>query len=108
MGGKAIGWQIYPLKDADDIASLLHTLNIGQADFFGFSNGGTTALQIAIRHPGIVDKIILGSALAKRNGVPPQFWEFMDQASVDHMPGKLKSAFLKVSPNPSGLQMMHD
>lgn len=57
-------------QDADDIATLLKKLNIGKADFFGFSNGGTTTLQIAIRHSEMVDKIILGSALAKRKGVP--------------------------------------
>jgi pimeloyl-ACP methyl ester carboxylesterase len=38
-------------QDADDVATLLKNLNIHRADFFGFSNGGTTALQIAIRHP---------------------------------------------------------
>lgn len=38
-------------QDADDIAALLKNLSINKADFFGFSNGGTTTLQIAIRHP---------------------------------------------------------
>lgn len=95
-------------QDADDIATLLKNLNINKADFFGFSNGGTTALQIAIRHPEIVDKIILGSALAKRSGVPEWFWGFMKQARLEIMPEQLKEAYLKVSPNPDGLQVMHD
>src|SRR6476646_11642907 len=38
-------------QDADDIAALLKQLNISKASFIGFSNGGTTSLQIAIRHP---------------------------------------------------------
>jgi alpha-beta hydrolase superfamily lysophospholipase len=62
-------------QDADDVATLLKHLNIDKADFFGFSNGGTTCVQIAIRHPEIVNKIILGSALCKRNGMPVQFWD---------------------------------
>lgn len=96
-------------QDADDIATLLKNLKIDKADFFGFSNGGTTTLQIAIRHPEIVvDKIILGSALAKRNGVPEQFWEFMKQAQLENMPGQLKEAYKKVSSDPNGLQVMHD
>lgn len=45
-------------QDADDVAALLKNLNVSKADFFGFSNGGTTALQIAIRHPQLVDKFI--------------------------------------------------
>ena len=67
-------------QDADDVAALLENLHISKADFFGFSNGGTTVLQIAIRHPEIVNKIVLGSALSKRNGVPDWFWGFMKQA----------------------------
>lgn len=95
-------------QDADDVATLLKNLNIPKADFFGFSNGGTTTVQIAIRHPEIVDKIILGSALCKRNGVPAQFWDFMKQARLDNMPKELKDAYLQVAPNIKGLQIMHD
>ena len=95
-------------QDADDIATLLKNLNIGKADFFGFSNGGTTTLQIAIRHPEIVNKIVLGSALAKRSGVPEWFWGFMEQAKLENMPEQLKTAYKQVAPDTSGLQIMHD
>lgn len=95
-------------QDADDIAALLKHLNIDKADFFGFSNGGTTTLQIAIRHPEIVDKMILGSALAKRNGVPDWFWEFMAEAKLENMPAPLKEGYKKVAADPNGLQVMHD
>ena len=95
-------------QDADDVATLLKNLNIDKADFFGFSNGGTTTLQIAIRHPEIVDKIILGSALAKRNGVPDWFWGFMENASLENMPEPLKIGYLSVADDPKGLQLMHD
>lgn len=95
-------------QDADDVATLLKNINIDKADFFGFSNGGTTTLQIAIRHPEIVDKMILGSALAKRNGVPDWFWDFMKQAKLENMPEQLKTAYKQVAPDTSGLQIMHD
>lgn len=95
-------------QDADDIATLIKKLNVDQADFLGFSNGGTTILQIAIRHPAIVDKIILGSTLAKRNGVPDWFWDFMKQAKLENMPEQLKTAYRQVAPDPDGLQIMHD
>ena len=95
-------------QDADDIATLLKSLSIDKADFFGFSNGGTTTLQIAIRHPEIVNKIILGSALAKRNGVPGWFWAFMKQAKLENMPEQLKTAYKQVAPDTNGLQLMHD
>ncbi len=95
-------------QDADDIATLLKNLNIFKADFFGFSNGGTTTLQIAIRHPEMVDKIILGSALAKRNGVPNWFWDIMKQSKLENMPEQLKTAYKEVAPDSNGLQIMHD
>lgn len=95
-------------QDADDIATLLKNLNIDKADFFGFSNGGTTTLQISIRHPEIVDKMILGSALAKRNGVPDWFWGFMAQAKLENMPAQLKEGYKKVAADTNGLQVMHD
>jgi pimeloyl-ACP methyl ester carboxylesterase len=95
-------------QDADDVATLLKNLNIDKADFFGFSNGGTTTLQVAIRHPKIVDKIILGSALAKRNGVPDWFWGFMEQAKLENMPEQLKIGYKKVANDTNGLQVMHD
>lgn len=95
-------------QDADDIAVLLNNLNIDKADFFGFSNGGTTTLQIAIRHPDMVDKIVLGSALAKRNGVPNWFWDFMRQANLENMPEQLKDAYMRVASDRNGLQIMHD
>lgn len=95
-------------QDADDVATLLKNLKIDKADFFGFSNGGTTTLQIAFRHPEIVNKLILGSALAKRNGVPDWFWGFMAQAKLENMPEQLKEGYRKVAADPNGLQIMHD
>lgn len=95
-------------QDADDVAALLKNLNILKTDIFGFSNGGTTALQIAIRHPELVNKLVAASALCKRNGVPSQFWEFMEQARLENMPEQLKEGYKKVASDTSGLQVMHD
>jgi pimeloyl-ACP methyl ester carboxylesterase len=95
-------------QDADDVAALLKNLTIDKADFLGFSNGGTISLQISIRHPEIVDKLVLASALAKRNGVPDWFWEFMSQAKLENMPAQLKDGYRKVAADTNGLQIMHD
>lgn len=91
-------------QDADDVAALLHHLSIQKADFFGFSNGGNTALKIAIRHPGLCNRIIAGSVLLKRDGAPPQFWEMMQNARFEQMPQVYKDAFLKVTPDTAKLQ----
>ncbi len=95
-------------QDADDVASLLQHLGIAKADIFGFSNGGTTTLQLAIRHPQLVNKLVLASALYNRTGVQPGFWEFMKTASLSNMPLPLQQAFLAINPDSNALQTMHD
>jgi pimeloyl-ACP methyl ester carboxylesterase len=95
-------------QDADDIAALLAQLHIDKADFMGFSNGGTTCLQIAIRHPAIVNKLVLASATYNRDGMPPGFFESMQNATLAEMPKPLQEAYLKINPDPKGLQAMFD
>ena len=43
-------------SSADDVAALLRCLKVDKADRFGFSNGASVALQVAIRHPKLVRK----------------------------------------------------
>ena len=93
-------------QDADDVDELLNQLNIKSAAIFGFSNGATTAIQMAIRHPQRVERLVLASALSKRSGIDTSFWEGFKHASLDVMPQALKDAYLKVSPDPEGLQTM--
>ncbi|HSF44422.1 MAG TPA: alpha/beta hydrolase [Chitinophagaceae bacterium] len=94
-------------QDAEDVYGLLKFLDIKKAYILGFSNGANTALQLAINHPDICRKVIAGSALLKRNGTLPQFWEFMEKGSFDQMPVELKDAFLEVNPDPAALQNMY-
>lgn len=94
-------------QDADDVAALLKNLGINKADIFGFSNGGNTALQIAIRHPELCNKIVAGSVLLKRNGTFPQFWEFMKNGTFEQMPQQYKDAFIKVNPDSTKLMNMY-
>lgn len=93
-------------QDADDVAALLKNLNISTADFLGFSNGGSTVFQIAIRHPQLTNKIVVASSLLKRNGTAPQFWEFMKKGTFEQMPKQYKDAFLKVNPDSAKLYNM--
>ncbi|HEX2982320.1 MAG TPA: alpha/beta hydrolase, partial [Ignavibacteriales bacterium] len=95
-------------QDADDVAALMKSLNIAKADFLGFSNGGNTAMQIALRHPEIVNKLVIISAFYKREGLLPGLFEGLEKASLENMPEPLKAAYVKVAPNKEGLQVMFD
>jgi len=93
-------------QDADDVAALLKYLNIDKADIFGFSNGASTTLQLAIRHPQQVNKIIVASTFYKKDGAQPWFWSFMAKATFEGMPQTLKDAFLKENPDTNALHKM--
>lgn len=95
-------------QDADDAAALLKNLNIHKADILGFSNGGQTAMEIALRHPNIVNKLILASTFYKRSAAPPQFWEGFDNVTLSSMPQILQDGFLAVNNNQAALQNMFD
>jgi pimeloyl-ACP methyl ester carboxylesterase len=56
---------------ADDVAALLKYLKTDSADLFGYSMGGGVALQLAIRHPQMVRKLIVASAVYKYEGWTP-------------------------------------
>lgn len=93
-------------QDADDVANLLSNLNITKADFLGYSNGGHTLIEMALRHPAIINKMIIASSFYKRSAAVPQFWEGFNSATIDVMPQSLKDGFLKVNNDPQALQNM--
>ncbi|MBD8898519.1 alpha/beta hydrolase [Rhodanobacter sp. DHG33] len=56
----------------DDIAALIGDLNLGKADVMGYSLGASVALQAAIRHPDVVDRLVLVSAAMRQDGFYPE------------------------------------
>ncbi len=93
-------------QDADDVAGLLQYLKMNKTHFLGFSNGGNTAMQIAIRHPELVNKLVVISSFYKRDGMIPGFFEGMEKATLDNMPGLLKTYYLQINDDKKGLQTM--
>jgi pimeloyl-ACP methyl ester carboxylesterase len=62
-----------PADQADSYALLLDTLGIDRAAVFGYSGGGPSAIQFALRHPGRTTALILmASALPGKAGAPPK------------------------------------
>src|ERR1700733_1329355 len=57
---------------ADDVAALMAFLKIEKADVLGYSLGGGVALQTAIRHPAVVNRLIVVSAAMQRDGSFPE------------------------------------
>jgi pimeloyl-ACP methyl ester carboxylesterase len=95
-------------QSADDTAALLRFLKVERADLMGYSNGGHIALEIALRHPTLVRKLILESAMVSREGCDPAFWEMFKTATLQAMPAELQEAYRRTSPHPEKLQSFFD
>jgi pimeloyl-ACP methyl ester carboxylesterase len=68
---------------ADDVAALLDHLDLATVDVMGWSLGGGVALQLAIRHPNCVGKLIVISMSIRHDGNFPEV-----QAEFDAMPDR--------------------
>ena len=95
-------------QDADDIAALLDTLHVAQADVFGFSNGGTTALQVGIRHPAKVRRLIIASSNYTRAGMVEGFWDGMMKATFEEMPQVYKDEIRKIDPSDAAVHALFE
>lgn len=56
----------------EDVAALIGHLNLRKADVTGYSLGSSVALQTAIRHPDVIDRLVLVSAAMKQDGFYPE------------------------------------
>lgn len=93
---------------ADDTAALLQQIGVTEADVLGFSAGGVVAMELAIRHPRLVRRLILASSFYERAAFPPEFWQGFDHATLDGMPAVLREGYLKVAPRKEGLVAMFE
>ena len=93
-------------QDADDVAALLKNLNITKSDFMGFSNGGHTLIEIALRHPHLAGKMIIASSFYKRTAAVQQFWDGFNHATIDMMPPALKEGFFNVNNDEDAFRKM--
>jgi pimeloyl-ACP methyl ester carboxylesterase len=94
--------------DADDVAALLGQLGINKADVFGFSNGASTTLEMAIRHPDLINSIVVASTFYNKDGAYPWLWDSMRHARFDDMPQAYKDAYLEINPDSHALHTMFE
>jgi len=98
---------------ADDTAELLRQLDIRRADVFGYSMGAVSALELTVRHPGLVRKLAFASGCYRLDGYVPELASFMhnlDTTDASAAPiahplgpnrmGDLRRELLRVAPTP--------
>ncbi|MDC9822697.1 alpha/beta hydrolase [Devosia sp. ZB163] len=64
---------------ADDVAAMLQHLGIDKARFMGYSLGAAVALQVAFRHPELVEKLVLVSVAFRTDGDYPEVRQAFEQ-----------------------------
>jgi len=86
---------------ADDVAALLKYLKTDSADILGYSMGGATAMQLAIRHPQAVRKMIVISAAYKYEGWSPETRAILPQLTPEMFEGTpIKTDYDSLAPDP--------
>lgn len=88
---------------ADDTAALVRKLGVGPVDVLGFSNGGSIAMEMAMRHPGLVRRLVVASVYYRRDGIHPELLRSFRTANAADMPEVYRNAYLAVAPDPDAL-----
>jgi pimeloyl-ACP methyl ester carboxylesterase len=92
---------------ADDVAALMDHLAIAQADIVGYSMGADTALQVAIRHPERVRKLVPISGKYRYDGEYPELLAVIQQLTPDFFAGTpWEDAYLRHAPNPEDFPLL--
>ncbi|GII32502.1 alpha/beta fold hydrolase [Planotetraspora mira] len=66
---------------ADDVAALIDHLGLRKPAVVGYSLGGGVALQVAIRHPEKVGRLVAASAHVSRDAIYPEMLQQQGQVS---------------------------
>ena len=86
---------------ADDVAAAIKQLGMEQADLLGYSMGAGVALQVVIRHPEVIRKLVLASITYTLSGWHPGLMEGLGNMTAEMMHGSpWHEEYLKIAPHP--------
>src|SRR5688572_1741294 len=88
---------------ADDVAAFMDAVGVRRADVFGYSMDAEVGLQLAIRHPAKVNKLVAASVAYDLKGWQPAFTEMIPQMTVEMITGMpFAKEYPKLAANPNG------
>jgi pimeloyl-ACP methyl ester carboxylesterase len=92
---------------ADDTVALLRRLGAAPADVVGFSMGGGTALQLAIRHPEVVRRLVVISTAFAHDGMQPDAIALFPTITAEQFAGSpAERAYRELAPNPADFPVL--
>jgi pimeloyl-ACP methyl ester carboxylesterase len=88
---------------ADDVAEFMNAVGLTNADVFGYSMGAQVGIQLAIRHPAKVNKLVAASVAYDLEGWQPEFKDVIPQMTVEMMlQMPFANDYPKLAANPKG------
>lgn len=91
------------LNLADDVAAFMDAVGLKKADIFGYSMGAEAGLQLAIRYPEKVSRLIAAGVAYDFEGWQPEFKAAIPQMTVEMFVNTpLAEDYRKLAPNPDG------
>lgn len=86
---------------ATDVAAVLAHLGLEQVDVFGFSVGGAVAVELAVKHPQLVRKLVASSTSISRDGERGENTQAVVEMTVDMIAGTpMEQIYMAKSPHP--------
>ena len=88
---------------ADDIAAFMDSVRLPKADVLGYSMGAEVGLQLAIRHPAKVNKLVSVSGAYDLKGWQPVYTQMIPTMTVEMITGMpFAKEYPKLAANPKG------
>ena len=88
-------------NNADDVAALLKYLKLSRADLIGYSMGGGVAMQVAVRHPDQVRRVVVISSTFRRDGMTQEGLDAISKLTAEAFTGSpLEADYERLSPTP--------
>lgn len=92
---------------AEDAAAVLDAAGVRQADVFGYSMGGSAAIQLAIRHPDRVGKLVAASAGTRLNTMYPEILAGIAQITPEIFNGTpIRTEYERLAPRPQDFPIL--
>ena len=86
---------------ADDVAALIRYLELPRADLIGYSMGGGVAMQVAVRHPDQVRRVVVMSSTFRRDGRTREASDAIAGLTAEVFKGSpLETEYRRLSPTP--------
>jgi pimeloyl-ACP methyl ester carboxylesterase len=86
---------------ADDVAGLVRHLELGEVDVVGYSMGAAAALQLGVRHPELVRRLVVISGAFRSDAAHQEAIDMFPSITPEMFAGSpMEEAYLRLAPEP--------